>query len=670
MKKTFKNSISAKILVIPIVLMLVIIAAISIVSIVISKNKILSQMQSDGISISSQISKSIERDSSSLEALNESIDERVRTLGGFIASNDNISDDYLKALGKQFNVDEIEIADASGKTIYSNLGHEGYVYNEKSAGQPVLKGEKDEVMEAIRKSTIGNDYYKYGYIKMPHGGMVQIGILANQVAKLTDTFKVQALINDITKNNKSMVYAAYIDKDLKVESHSDKGRIGTTMNDIGTKTAAVNGKIYSSRYDYKGNIPVYDIIVPVYKNGQLNGAVEVGMSMGNVNKTIYGIIAIISVLSAAAFIIFSVILVKISKGITVPLKNLVDVSKMITDGKLNNEINVNGSDEIGMLASAFKNMAGTLKNTISTIKSEAQKVDSMSGELNSNSEEMTSAVSGVAKAIQDVAKGATEQANDLSGISDVLSKFAEELDTMNGKLSKVNESSNMTETKAQKGKQEIDILLKSINDVSKSFAAAADKINNLNSDVKKIEQVTDIIDGISEQTSLLALNASIEAARAGEAGKGFSVVADEIRKLAEQSQNSTEQIHNLVKGISSEVKDVTETSNNVTTEFKDQASTVNISMESFKDVLSAIRAIAPLIEDTYKSIDIIMKSKDTILEKVDSLTAISEETAASSEEISASSEEMYSSSENVAEFAGKLNKVANELAGQTNKFEI
>lgn len=671
MKKDFKNSVSVKILGIPMAVMFIIITVMASASISISRNKIISQMQADGISIGSQISKSVEKNSNSIEALNESINDRVRTLGGFIvANNSTINNDYLKALAKQFKVNEINVTDASGKVIYSNLNENiGYVFESKSAGQPVLNGEQPELMEDIRKSTTSSDFYKYGYVKNSNGGMVQIGILSNEVAKLTDAFNVQNVINDLVKD-KSMVYALYMNKDLRVEAHSDKSRIGNKLTDIGSKTAAVNGKVYSSEYKYKDKIPVYDVIVPVYKNGHLNGAVDIGMSMENVGKTVYGIIIIIAGLSIAAFIIFALILIRISKGITVPLNNLVDVSKRIADGELDNEINIKSSDEIGILAAAFRGMSNTLKNTISVIKNGALKVNTMSEELNSNSEEMTNAISGVTQAIQDVAQGATEQANDLTSISDILSKFAQEVDSMNDKLSKVNENSNVTEVKAQKGRQEIKLLLKSINDVSESFKVVTDKINRLNSNVARVEDITGIIDGIADQTNLLALNASIEAARAGEAGKGFAVVADEIRKLAEKSQKSTEEIHTLIKGISTEAGDVTETSNSVKVQLEGQATAVSGTIESFRDMLSAIKDIAILIQDTYKSIEIIEKSKETILEKVESLTAISEETAASSEEISASSEEMYSSSENVANFAGELNKVASELALETDKFQI
>lgn len=665
-----KGSIAFKILIIPMVIMAMIITIIAAVSITISKDKILSQMKSDGINIANQLSKDAERNSVAVDTFNESIDNRIKTLGSFIVANkSSVSNEYLKTLAKQFQVDEINFTDASGKIIYSNLDISiGYVFDSKSLGYPVLQGEKDEFMENIRKSAKSSDYFKYGYIRNPNGGMVQIGILANKVKNLTEALNTQTLISDMVKD-KSIVYSLYMNKDLKVEAHSDKTRIGISLTDIGSKTA-VSGKVYTSEYKYKNKIPVYDVIVPVHKKGQLVGAIDIGMSLENVEKSIYNTITIIVILAIIAFIIFALILIKVSIGITVPLKNLVAISKRIAEGELHNDIDIKSSDEIGILANSFKTMADNLKSTISSIKSGTLKVNEMSEELDSNSKEMTNAASGVAKAIQDVAKGATEEAGDLVTISDMLSKFAEELETMDSKLSKVNESSTITEDKAKKGRKEINELLNSIDEVNKSFEEVRNKINNLDSSISKIGNITDVINGISEQTNLLALNAAIEAARAGEAGKGFAVVAEEVAKLADQSMDSTKQIHDLIKEISSEAKNVMTTSNNVKGSFKSQSSTVKNTIESFKDMMIAIHDIGPLVDDAYKSIHTIMKSKDIILDRIDSLTAVSEETSASSEEISASSEEMYASSENVARFADELNKVANKLNNEASKFKI
>ena len=191
----FKNSIKFKVLTIPISIIFVVIAAIACVSIGIAKNKIVLQMKTDGMSIANQIASQLERNNSSIDELNSSIDTRIRTLGSFLVENsDKINNDYLTSIAKQFEVDEINLTDTSGKIIYSNLPSSiNFVFDNKMDAYKVLNGDKNISIEGIRKSSKSNNYYKYGAIRKADGGIIQIGILANKVQKLTSNLEAQNL---------------------------------------------------------------------------------------------------------------------------------------------------------------------------------------------------------------------------------------------------------------------------------------------------------------------------------------------------------------------------------------------------------------------------------------------------------------------------------------------
>lgn len=667
----FKSSVKSKILLIPIIIIFIIIAIIACVSIGIAKNKILLQMKSDGMTIANHIGGEMERNNISIDELNESIDTRIRTLGGFIAINqDKIDNDYLTTVANKFEVDEINVTDPSGKIIYSNLPTSiGTVFDSKTDSYKVLKGDKDISIEDIRKSRETNDYFKYGSIKKSDGGIVQIGILANKVKVLTSNLEAQKLMESLAKDN-GIVYALFVDKNLKVTADSDKSKIGITLDNVGSRTAAVNGKVYSSEYEYENKVPVYDILVPVVKNGKTIGAIDLGMSMENVNKTVFIITGSIIVLALIAFAIAAIILIKISKRITAPLNELVAVAKKIEDGDLNNDITINNKDEIGILARSFRSMSDGLKNTVNSIIENSSKVQSMSNDLNTNAEHITSAANEVSGAIQEVAKGTTKQSEDLISISNSMDKLGEEIQNIFDKLSYVEKTSKTSENKADTGKKEINLLLKSITDVKSSFEEVVKRINSLNISVSKVGSITEVINGISEQTNLLALNAAIEASRAGEAGRGFSVVAEEVRTLAEQSHESTAQIQKLIQSISAETKDVISTSGKVNDLVKSQSAIVDRAMNSFEEMSSSIAKIGPLVDDAYKSIKTTNESKNIIVGKIESVTAVSEETSASSEEIAASSEEMFASSENAAKFSDDLKKVVSELNEKISRFKI
>jgi methyl-accepting chemotaxis protein len=666
------KSIKFKVRTIPLIIILSVIVLISTLSIVETKSKLMEQMKIDGTNIGKQISSEMGKNSSSMDALNESIETRIRTLGGFIGANqDKLNDDYLVQMAKQFEVDEINVTDPSGKIIYSNLPSSvGSVFDSKHISYVVLTGERTELMENIRKSRENNNYYKYGYVRKPDGGLIQIGILANTVQKLSASLETQSLIDGLVSGDKSIIYAAFIDKNLKIVSHSEKSRIGKVVDDEGSKSAAVDAKTYSSVYKYKGKTEVYDVNVPVYKNGTHIGAIDIGLSTENVHKTINGMIGMTVSIAIIAFVIFSAIMLAVAKKIIKPLNNLVKVSEKVAQGEFNNEIEVFSNDEIGILATSFKYMSDSLKTTIGNLKSEASKVSNMSSNLNSNAEQMTCAANEVTNAVQDVTRGATQQANDLVDVVNHVTSLAEELQNIYNKVSYVKESSTETEEKAKVGKSQIDILLKSIENIKESFDIVSEKVTNLNSSVSQVGSITDAINGISEQTNLLALNAAIEAARAGEAGKGFAVVAEEVRRLAEQSQESTGEIQKLIQSISNETSNVMITSDEVKNLLGKQKDTVNKTITSFENMLNASAKIAPLVQDTYISIENTIESKEIILNKVESVTGISQETSASSEEISASSEEMLANTENVSRFASELNEVAQQLNSETNKFKI
>ncbi|WP_160685538.1 methyl-accepting chemotaxis protein [Clostridium sp. C2-6-12] len=669
MKKK-KGSIKFKILAIPLISIFICITIITISCIMIIQNSLINQMKTDGINLAKQIQSEIEINNKSMESINQSISDKIRTTGSFIINNsDKVNNEYLTDLAKQFEIDEINYTDTNGKIIYSNLPTSvGSSFDSNHISYPVLKGDRNFFVENIRKSKETNDYYKYGYVSKPGIGMVQIGIIANKVQSLSKSIEIQTLVEKLAEDQ-SIVYAVFIDTNLTQIANSNTSKIGEKVDDIGSKTAAVEGKPYSSTFVEDG-VEVYDVLIPVHDGDKLLGAIDIGLSMKTVKDTINNVLVIIIAISLVMFLIAAFILLKVSKGITNPLNKLVAAAGKIAQGDLRHSVEINSNDEIGILYESFDTMTNYLKDTMKTIKDSSFEVRDMSASLSLNSNQMTITTGDVTNSIQGVSEGTTHQASDLVDISNHILKLSDELDNIYNKINEVKQSSSLTEEKAIVGKKQIDILLKSIEEVKLSYHEQAIKINNLNESVSKVGNITNVINGISEQTNLLALNAAIEAARAGEAGRGFAVVSEEVRKLAEQSKESTEEIQRLIELISSETKDVLENSNNVTNLVDNQSSTVISTREAFNEMLNSLSNIGPYVSETNKSLETTMESKNSIIETMDNITAVSQETSASAEEIAASSEEMLANSEEVSEFAIKLEEISKKLNDEINKFEI
>ncbi|MCY6484346.1 methyl-accepting chemotaxis protein [Clostridium aestuarii] len=667
------KSVKFKILTVPLIIVFIIVMLISVLTIHITKDKLLKQIHQDGINLATQVSSQIGKNSVAMDTINQSIEDKIRNLGEFLSDKPNeINNEYLRGISKYFKIDEINFVDSKGKVIYSNVPSSiGAIFGEDHISYSVVSGKKSELMENLRKSRETNDYYKYGYVIRPDGGMIQIGILANKVNELRTSLEPQTLVNDIVRDE-SIIYACFIDKNLNIIAHSDEKRNNEALNDEGSRQSAVEGEVYSEEITYgEDNIRVYDVKVPVYKDGVHIGSLDIGLSMKNVYQTTSRIVIMILSIAAICFAISALILYSIAKSIINPMEKLVDTSKKIADGELDViDINIKSDNEIGILANSFGYMSHCLRVIVGSIKEQVDKTKDMSDNLTANAKEMTSASNGVAIAVQNVTKGATNQANDLIETVKHMNNLTSEMESVKNKLLLVKNNSDEAKNEASIGKDQIDALLKSIEEVKKGFDITVDTINELNSSVSQISNITYVINQISEQTNLLALNAAIEAARAGEFGKGFAVVADEIKKLAEQSKKSTEQIQVLVQSISNETGDVINNSSEVKGLVENQMNTVLENVKCFERILKSIDDIVPLIDTTYSSLNKTTKSNKIVSDKIKDISTIADEISSSSEEISASTEEMFANSEEVSNLAVQLNEITVKLNDETDKFKL
>ncbi|MGB7603911.1 MAG: methyl-accepting chemotaxis protein [Lutisporaceae bacterium] len=359
-----------------------------------------------------------------------------------------------------------------------------------------------------------------------------------------------------------------------------------------------------------------------------------------------------------------------SQGITKRVRKIRNSLNKMSEGDLTEELVMKGRDEFKQISDDLNRLTTRTSEVLNDVKSTSSHVSEYSQTLSAVSQEMAAASEDVAQTINNMADGINSQSEEIIAALDILKEFGGSIENAQQSIQNINGEVDNVNQKADQSSAQLYQLESSIKDVNISFEQVRNRIGSLEGNISRISEITDLINSIADQTNLLALNAAIEAARAGEAGKGFSVVADEIRKLAEQSKQSSFSINGILDNIIVDSSQVLKTSDSMNVKLNNQIGTVRESIESFRSIINSIEAMLPKFYAVNSDMLNVDRQKDIIIKKIDTVSSVAKGLSSSAEDISASMEEMSASSQNVAETAQDLNNITITLVQAVEQFHI
>ncbi|MCR6472528.1 methyl-accepting chemotaxis protein [Bacillus safensis] len=376
---------------------------------------------------------------------------------------------------------------------------------------------------------------------------------------------------------------------------------------------------------------------------------------------------IISVIAIILAIILSFLL---ARSITTPIKRLIEHVRKVSEGDLTSTLAVKSQDEIGSLTKSINQMTEDVRELIEKVKGASDQVVKSADEVTHISNETLLSSEQIATAIQEVATGATKQASDAETINEKSEYLYEKVRHMGELASQMQTNSKSSEDASYKGLDALGLLVQKSTQASEESKKVEQMLLDLEHKTKNIENVVTAISEISDQTNLLALNASIEAARAGESGRGFAVVAEEVRKLAEQSAQSTKHISETVKLIQDESKKAAEAMTTASKMNEEQGAAINATGEALSSITMEMQALVGSIDSIHTQINEMTEEQQKMSDSIQSIAAISEESAASAEEVHASTDEQVQVLERTKTSTEMLNESSQALRQAVDRFKV
>ncbi|KOY80879.1 methyl-accepting chemotaxis protein [Lysinibacillus macroides] len=370
------------------------------------------------------------------------------------------------------------------------------------------------------------------------------------------------------------------------------------------------------------------------------------------------------ILAIIGIIVLVVVIIWIARRIVRPVIQTVEQVKTIAAGNLAVEpLQVHTKDEIGELAEAMNHMTDNMRELIQAATRISSQVHVYSDELQSSTNDMSISIDQVLTTTSELATGATIQAEQATTTLEVTQEVEQKLQTIQTAIEEMLAYSQQTTESSKQGLVHAEQSIQGMGEMSEQVTLTAEVVQHLSEQSTEINRILHVIHAIASQTDLLALNAAIEAARAGEHGKGFSIVAEEVRKLAEESAKSTNQIAAIIDMVVKEAAKASEAMQSVVLAVQTNTHYIDANKQALDAILQHIVDTVAQINHVTAASGTIQKETQEVVRAVENMTAVSQQSSAGTEELLATMEQ-----QNLAVHA--INSKAQQLASTADSLHL